>query len=423
MPEGGDGNFMCLAKFTFVASLPIYGVLMNGLEAFIIRETTKDSIPKIVKYLMMYHCYVLISTQELGLYLYNNFDLNLDNLVLTGSSLTKSEIRKDNHTILSNAYGCTETSGSVVINKLNDDYSDYSVIGKPFSNPKVYILDNNKKQLPIGAVGEIVISGPIVSKQYFNNQEQTDKAYGEFNNEKAYFTNDLGYLNSDGCIVYVGRKDNQINLNGFRIEPEGIESSIMEYDGLNQVKVIVGEVNRQDHLIAYYSSEEGIDEDCLNEYLEHHLPSYMVPSFYVKMEAIPLNPNGKVDVRRLPAIKFEDVEFVGPRNELEEIVVNCFEDAFNLENISVFDDFIQLGGTSIIAMKIVNELSNFNLTVDDLVSLTTPEKIAEHIKNNELIDFDWDKYSLDTGCPLNESQLNVYLDIQRYKKMNPITCR
>ena len=158
VPEGGDGNFMCLGKFTFVASLPIYVALMNGFEAFIIRETTKESIPRIVKYLMMYHCYVLISTQDFGLYLYNNFDLNLDNLVLAGSSLTKSEIRKDNHTILSNAYGCTETSGSVVINKLNEDYSNYSVIGKPFGNSKVYILDNNKKQLPIGAVGEIVIS-------------------------------------------------------------------------------------------------------------------------------------------------------------------------------------------------------------------------------------------------------------------------
>ena len=416
VPEGGSGNFMCLAKFTFVASLPIYAALINGSEAFIIRETTKESIPRIVKYLMMYHCYVLISTQDLGLYLYNNFDLNLDNLVLAGSSLTKSEIRKDNHTVLLNAYGCTETSGSVIINKLNDDYSNYSVIGKPFGNSKVYILDSNRKQLPVGAVGEIVISGPVVSKQYFNNVEQTNNAYGVFNNENAYFTKDLGYFNSDGNIVYVGRKDDQINLNGFRIEPEEIESTILEYGGLNLVKVVVGEVNHQDHLIAYYSSEEEIDESCLNDYLKINLPHYMIPSFYVKIDSFPLNPNGKVDVRRLPPIEFEEVDFVGPRNELEEIVINCFEDAFNQKNISIFDDFIQLGGTSVIAMKIVGELSEFNLTINDLVSLGTPEKISEHIANSELINFDWDKYLLDTGCPLNESQLNVYLDIQRYEK-------
>ena len=144
--------------------------------------------------------------------------------------------------------------------------------------------------MPVGAVGEIVISGPVVSKQYFNNPEQTSKAYGEYNNEKAYFTNDLGYFNYDGSIVYVGRKDDQVNLNGFRIEPEGIESTIFEYGDFNQVKVIVGKVNHQDHLIAYYSSQSSVDENNLKEYLENHLPSYMLPSFYVQLDILPLNP-------------------------------------------------------------------------------------------------------------------------------------
>ena len=414
-PEGGEGNFTCLAKFTFVASLPIYAALMHGFEAFIIRETTKNTIPKIIKYLMENHCYVLISTQDLGLYLYNNFDLNLDALILAGSRLTKSKIRENNQTDLFNAYGCTETSGSVIINKINDDYSNYAVIGRPLGNSKIYILDENKKQVPIGAVGEIVISGPIVSKQYFNNPEQTSKAYTEFNNEPVYFTNDLGYFNNNGEVVYVGRKDEQINLNGFRIEPEGIESTILEYGGINQVKIILGEVNHQNHLIAYYSSDEGIDENDLKENLTVNLPSYMIPSFFIQMDYLPLNPNGKVDIKQLPPIEFNETEFVAARNELEELVVNCFENAFN-QNISIYDDFIQLGGTSVIAMEIVGELTDYNLTVNDLIMLKTPEKIAEHINNSEVMDFDWDKYSLDTGCPLNESQLNVYLDIQRYEK-------
>ena len=242
---------MCLAKFTFVGSIPIYGALMYGFEAFIIREINEESISKIVKYLKIYHCYILISTQELGLYLYNNFDLKLDNLALAGSSLSKQDIREDSSTVLWNAYGCTEGSGSVILNELNKDFSDYSVIGKPFGNIKIYILDDNKKQLPIGAVGEIVIGGPVVSKQYFNNPEQTSRSYGVFNGERVYFTNDLAYFNHDGNIVYVGRKDNLINLNGFRIEPEGVESTIYDYGGFNQVKVIMGKVNHQDHLIAY----------------------------------------------------------------------------------------------------------------------------------------------------------------------------
>ncbi|WP_296849053.1 AMP-binding protein, partial [uncultured Methanobrevibacter sp.] len=414
--EGGTGNFMCLAKFTFVPSLPIYMALMNGFEAFIIRETSQKTIPRIVKYLMDYHCYILTSTQELGLYLYNNFDLNLDNLVLAGSSLTKANIRKDSSTELINGYGCTETSGLVIINKLNYDFSNYSVIGKHLGNSKVYILDENKKHLPIGSVGEIVISGPCVSKQYFNNPEQTDKAYGKFNNEKVYFTNDLGYFNNDGDVVYLGRKDNQINLNGFRIEPEGIESSISEYGNINKVKVTVREVNHQNHLIAYYSSNDNIDKNNLKKYLKHHLPNYMVPSFYMQIKDFPLNQNGKIDVENLPHIEFNEVEFVLPHDEYEEIIVNSFKKFFNKNKISIYDDFIQLGGTSITAMKILSELNEFNLTINDLITLRTPEKIAKHMKNHALPNFDWEKYSLNDACPLNESQLNVYLDIQRYEK-------
>ncbi|WP_461463716.1 AMP-binding protein, partial [Methanobrevibacter sp.] len=416
IPEGGSGNFMCLAKFTFVASLPIYGALMHGFEAFIIREVSKESISNIVKYLKTYYCYLLISTQEIGLYLYNNFDLKLEHLALAGSSLSKQDIRSDNSTVLWNAYGCTETSGSVIINKLNKDYSDYSVIGGPLGNSKIYILDDNKKQLPIGAVGELVIGGPIVTKQYFNNPKQTSRSYGEFNGERVYFTNDLGYFNEEGSVVYVGRKDDQINLNGFRIEPDSVQSVISEFDDFNQVKVIMGKVNHQDHLIAYYSSDIDIDEVALKEYLSVHLPFYMVPSFYVHMDSLPLNPNGKVDVKRLPSVVMEDVVYVEPRNELERLVVNVFEKFFNQDNISVYDDFIQLGGTSVIAMKIVKELSGYTLSVNDLISLGTPEKIAGHIKNNTVMDLEYNKYSLDEGCPLNESQLNVYLDIVRYDK-------
>ena len=414
--EGSTGNFMCLSKFTFVASLPIYAALMHGCEAFIIREASQKTIPRIVKYLMDYHCYVLISTQELGLYLYNNFDLNLDVLVFAGSSLTKANIRKDSSTELMNAYGCTETSGSVIINKLNHDFSNHSVIGKHLGNSKVYILDENKKHLPIGSVGEIVISGPCVSKKYFNNPEQTDKAYGKFNNEKVYFTNDLGYFDNNGDVVYLGRKDNQINLNGFRIEPEGIESVIFEYGNINKVKVTVREVNHQNHLIAYYSSNDNIDKNSLKKYLKHHLPNYMVPSFYMQIKDFPLNQNGKIDVEKLPHIEFNEVEFVLPHDEYEEIIVNSFKKFFNKNKISIYDDFIQLGGNSVTAMKILSELNEFNLTINELITLRTPEKIAKHMKNHALPNFDWEKYSLNDACPLNESQLNVYLDIQRYEK-------
>ena len=138
-----DGYFMCLAKFTFVTSIPIYAALIIGIEAFIIRDTTKESILKIAQYLMERKCSFVLLTQELGLYLYNNFDIKVDYLALAGSKLTQSKIRNNQKTHILNFYGCTEVSGAIINNELDDDYSNYSIIGKPTVNCSAYILDSN----------------------------------------------------------------------------------------------------------------------------------------------------------------------------------------------------------------------------------------------------------------------------------------
>lgn len=307
-----SGYFMCLTEFTCVSSLLIYTMLMVGSEVFIIRDTN-ESISKIAQYLMTSHCSILVSSPNVGLYLYNNFDINVDYLALTGSKLTYSKIRNYNRTQLFNCYGCTEISGASIFNKLKSDYSNYSVIGRPALNCSAYILDDNHKMVPLGCVGEIAIAGPFVSKQYFNNPLKTKQSYGIVNGKKVYFTNDLGYFNQKGEIVYVGRCDNQINLNGFKIEPEGIENIIRKYGDITQVKVI----NNQNYLVAYYAAKKEIDEDNLDEYLRNKLPQYMIPSFYVCMEELPVNFNGKIDVKKLPNVEFE-------KDEFELRIFNCF---------------------------------------------------------------------------------------------------
>nr|WP_295619552.1 phosphopantetheine-binding protein [uncultured Methanobrevibacter sp.] len=135
------------------------------------------------------------------------------------------------------------------------------------------------------------------------------------------------------------------------------------------------------------------------------------------MNSIPLNVNGKVDKRALPKVDIDSLhaEYVAPRTENEKAIVKAFENVFNQENIGIYDDFVRLGGDSLTAIKLLPYLEDYNIAAADILSLRTPQSIANHIVENL---FDSDVYSLDEGCPLNESQLNVYLDIVANNKFD-----
>ena len=133
--------------------------------------------------------------------------------------------------------------------------------------------------------------------------------------------------------------------------------------------------------------------------------------------SIPLTVNGKVDKRALPEVDFGQLhaEYVAPSTEAEKLIVEAFEKVFNIDKISVLDDFVRLGGDSLTAIKALSYLKDYNVTAADILSLHTPQAIAENIKEDSL---DLDKFTLETGCPLNEAQLNVYLDIVANDKID-----
>ena len=172
--------------------------------------------------------------------------------------------------------------------------------------------------------------------------------------------------------------------------------------------------NGNNELAAYLVVTEDLEDielaDCIRGHVKEYKPDYMVPSYVIRLDSIPLNINGKVDRRALPHVNLDDLqaEYAAPTNETEKIIVDAFEKVFNQDKIGINDDFTQLGGDSLTAIKLISHLRDYNISAADILSLRTPKAISENIKTD---DFDLGIYSVDEGCPLNEPQLNVYLDI------------
>ena len=314
-----------------------------------------------------------------------------------------SKIKLKNPTVhVYNHYGSSETV-SISLKKVTSD-NDITV-GWAAHNVEIYVVDIDEKILPVGVSGQLYISGPSVTLGYTNE----DNSSYMINEGKMFFkTGDLATLLNNGELKLWGRVDKQIKLRGQRIEPEEIITIINQYPDILDNVVTVKEINGFNHLIAYYVAKNKINESDLDNYLKSILPDYMVPSVFIKIEEIPKNINGKLDVSKLPEPSFNKFIYEAPSNRKEELVVNAFKQLFN-EKIGVNDDFIMLGGTSLTAIHILKYLSDYDIAVADILQLRTPKKIAKHLQRNNICP---DKYSFDDAVMLSESQMNIYLDEQ-----------
>ena len=219
-------------------------------------------------------------------------------------------------------------------------------------------------------------------------------------------------------MEYVGRKDSQVKLRGYRIELGEVEACAERFDGIKHAVAVVKKLAGSDTLCLYYTANENrmpIDTDTLKKHLGQTLAEYMVPTIYTQLDAIPMTSSGKVDRRQLPAVEESllHVEYVAPESELEKLIVSGFEKVLNQEKISVNDDFVRLGGDSLNALKLVFSLGERGITVADVLSLRTPAAIARNAKS---VSVNLDKYSIESGCPLNNTQVFIYNDIVKFSK-------
>ncbi len=240
-------------------------------------------------------------------------------------------------------------------------------IGRPVANTRVYVVDKRGLPLPIGVAGELWLGGEGVARGYFGRAVLTAEKFipdglsGQ-RGARLYRTGDLVRYLPDGNIEYLGRVDQQVKIRGIRVELGEIEAALLGHPSIQEAVVLFREYRPSDNRLVAYVSPEWKDVRQLNKelqnYLREKLPKYMVPTTFVALPALPLNPNGKVDRKALPVTEFGDqkVDYVAPRTPIEESLASIWSEVLGLDHVGVDDDFFSLGGQSLLATMVITRV-------------------------------------------------------------------
>ncbi len=287
-----------------------------------------------------------------------------------------------------NLYGPTETT-IWCTKKLMEEQEEIS-IGSPWSNTQIYIVNERNEMQPKGVVGEILVGGIQVAQGYLNREKLNEEKFIEnpFKEDtyKLYKTGDLGYWKDNGEIVFLNRKDDQVKVRGYRIELGEIESQIIAHEKIKEAAVIVkNSQNDTKIIVAYYVANESVSEQKLRAYLKKSIPDYMIPSFFLKIDKIPLTINGKLDKRQLPEIqenKEEDFQEATTENEISVRKVWAEVLDITAEQISISTSFFDIGGHSLNANAMVNKLNKvfeLEISLREIFVKNNIKEIAAHI--------------------------------------------
>ncbi|MGV9668847.1 amino acid adenylation domain-containing protein, partial [Nocardia niigatensis] len=290
-------------------------------------------------------------------------------LLVAGEAFTSDAVdafRAISPAALHNLYGPTEFTVHATYAPVAADVSGAVPIGGPVWNSRAYVLDSRLHPVAPGLVGELYLAGAQLARGYVGRPDLTADRFvaSPFRRgERMYRTGDLVRWNADGKLVYLGRTDFQVKLRGLRIELGEIEAALTSHAAVDQAVVVMrSDSDRGDQLVGYVvpereRSEGQIDTAALKAHLAARLPSYMVPAALVVLDAMPVNANGKLDRKALPAPEFEAREFRAPVSPVEQTVATVFAETLGLGHpVGRDDDFFALGGNSLVATQVVARL-------------------------------------------------------------------
>ncbi|MGV9775612.1 non-ribosomal peptide synthetase [Streptosporangium sp. NPDC003464] len=327
-------------------------------------------------------------------------DLVLGGEALPADAVTAWRERHPGVTVI-NEYGPTEaTVGCIAAHvapgeAIPVDQAGSVGIGRPAPGNAAYVLDAGLRPAPTGVVGELYVAGPQVTRGYLNRPAATAAAYVPCPygppGRRMYRTGDLARRRADGSLEFVGRADDQIKLHGYRIEPGEIETALRAQPGVRDAAVSVREDTADGRrLVAYLVGEA--DLTAVGDALAATLPAHMVPSGYVSLDALPLTANGKLDHAALPApVTAPDRRYIAPRTAAEELVAEVFAELLGVEKIGAEDDFFELGGNSLLAIRAIARIRGqieVDIPVRGLFSYATVADLAAEIERRLTEDLD-----------------------------------
>jgi amino acid adenylation domain-containing protein len=320
-------------------------------------------------------------------------------VVSCGEEIKPKDIEKTHklcsHIEVMNHYGPSEcTTGSItqfMDFQTFEEYKKSPTIGKPVYNTRAYILDKDLELVPIGEVGELCISGDGMSRGYTNHPGLTKEKFvpNPYQaSKRLYRTGDFARWLPNGNIEFLGRMDHQVKIKGYRIELSEIENQLLNDNDIKEAVVMVREsADKDKYLCAFVVAGKTLIESGVRAFMAQELPFYMIPSYFVQLEKMPLNPNGKIDRTILQALDIESLkntEFEPPANESEEVLVEIWANVLGIEKgkIGVNHDFFKLGGDSLKAIKLVAAASreNIHFNFTELFLHPTIRELAKNLK-------------------------------------------
>ena len=272
-----------------------------------------------------------------------------------------------------NMYAQSE-SGVVTCMFVIDKEYDLCPVGKPQFDMKYRVVDDDGNDVPVGEIGEFIFENPYV-RGYINLPEETKKAF----KDGYFYTADLVQVLPDGNVAICGRKSDMIKINGNRIEPAEIEAALRSVLNIEWCAVRGFVSDEHSFICAYYKDDISFDEDDLRAQLQKRLPYYMIPAYFMKIDSIPVKPNGKMDRNALPKPEVKNIvrTYKEPTSEIEAALCNAMQKVLGMEQIGIDDDFYEMGGDSLSSMEMLIESGLPGLDVSLVFRGRTPAKIAE----------------------------------------------
>jgi amino acid adenylation domain-containing protein/thioester reductase-like protein len=419
-------NIPAYASFGFDAHMmDTYPVLISGACLHIIPEEMRLDLPGLRDYFNQNKINVAFVTTQLGRQFAETMSSqNLRALGVGGETLVPLTPPKDY--TLHNFYGPTECT--VLVNAFHvDKLYDRVPIGSATSNTALYVVDKHNRLAPVGVAGELCIAGRQVAKGYLNRPDITEEKFVSnlFSNDPDYAvmyrTGDIVRFLPDGNIDFVGRSDFQIKIRGFRVELTEIEERIRAFPAVKDAAVVAADAPGGGKCaVAYIVGDSSIDIEKLNAFIEEELPSYMIPAVTMQIDSIPLNQNGKVDRRKLPAPVFSagnegSQDGVRPLNDLETLIFRITANVLGHETFGLTTNLLRAGLTSLSLIKLAalfDDKFGVSPAVRDIMKNPTllgiENAIIELLLSRKTQQTE--QKELRSEYPLSSGQMGVYLD-------------